>query len=123
MPMPEDHVLVLEAGGRRYGVDLTDVERVQPCSAVTPLPGLPPPWAGLVNVRGEILPALDVPAYLGWRPAAGRGPVVDCAVVSSAGLRVAFLSEAPVALAGRGEAGSILDVGGILADPALVVDD
>jgi purine-binding chemotaxis protein CheW len=144
-----DEVVVLEVGGERYAVDLTSVERVQPVEAVTPLPGLRPPWAGLVSLRGEILPALDLAAYLGRPPvfaAGGPSTPAASAVVAHDGLRVALLSEAPLALKVRPEdrlwaplaettapAGvvvgvtddllTILDVAAILADPALVVDD
>jgi chemotaxis signal transduction protein len=123
---------VLTAGGERYAVDLAPMERVQPVGAVTPVPGLRRPWAGIVALRGEILPALDVPSYLGrppgtaGRPGAGAaGAPTWCAVVTHSGLRVALLSEEPVRLvAGPGdEAVTILDVASILADPALVVDD
>jgi chemotaxis signal transduction protein len=140
---PEE-VVVLEAGGERYAVDLTSVERVHPVEVVTPLPGLRPPWAGLVSLRGEMLPALDVPAYLGRPPSAA--PVAHCAVVAHGGLRVALLSETALALMLRPKGGlsaplaettapagvvvgvtddllTILDVPTILADPALVVDD
>jgi hypothetical protein len=50
---------------------------------------------------------------------------VGCAVVAHGGLRVAFLSEAPVTLLLRQEDDlvTVLDVPTILADPALVVDD
>ncbi|MGH9009722.1 MAG: chemotaxis protein CheW [Acidimicrobiia bacterium] len=118
-----DQVLVLEADGERYAVELTSVERVHPVDAVTPLPGLRPPWAGLVCLRGEMFPALDLPSYLGKPPPGGPLPPVDCAVVTHGGLRVAFLSEAPVALLPRPEGGVILDVATILADPGLVVND
>jgi chemotaxis signal transduction protein len=143
-----DELVVLQAGGERYGVDLTSVERVHPVEAVTPLPGLRPPWAGLVSLRGEILPALDLPAYLGRPPvfaAGGPATAAASAIVAHAGLRVALLSEAAVTLAprppagglsaplGEGPAGvivgvtddlvTIVDVPSILADPALVVDD
>jgi hypothetical protein len=131
-PLPEpdrpgDHdVVVIEAGGERYAVAVDCVERVHPIDGVTPLPGLRPPWRGLVSVRGELLPALDLPAYLGRPPGPGAapGPVVSCAVVASGGLRVALLSEAPPAMAPR-PAGvvEVVDVAGILADAALVVDD
>ncbi len=140
-----DEVVVLEAGGERYAFDLGCVERVHPIAGVTRLPGLRPPWAGVVSLRGEILPALDLPAYLGRSPAV-PGPVAACAVVASGGLRVALLSEAPIALRPRprralsppvadtaAPAGvvvgitedllTILDVPTILADDALVVDD
>lgn len=117
-----DQVLVLEAAGERYAVELVCVERVHPVGVVTPLPGLRPPWAGLVSLRGRVLPALDLPAYLG-RPDGQRRAAVDCAVVTSGGLRVAFLSDAPVALRPRAEGGTVLDVATILADPALAVND
>jgi chemotaxis signal transduction protein len=119
-----DQVLALEAGGQRYAVELTSVERVHPVTAVTPLPGLRPPWAGLVCLRGEMFPALELSAYLQKSPVdAGRSAAVDCAVVSHGGLRVAFLSEAPVTLVPRPAGGVVLDVATILADPALVVND
>jgi hypothetical protein len=128
-PLPEpdrpgdDEVVVIEAGGEHYALDAACVERVQPIGGVTPLPGLRPPWRGLVSVRGELLPALDLPAYLGRppAPATAAAPVVSCAVVAVGGLRVALLSEAPPAMARR--PADVLDVAGILADPALVVDD
>jgi hypothetical protein len=126
-PLPEpdrrgDHdVVVIEAGGERYAIDVACVERVCHIEGLTPLPGLRPPWRGLVAVRGELLPALDLPAYLGRLPGPAPGPVVSCAVVAAGGLRVALLSEAPPAMARR--PADVVDVAGILADPALVVDD
>ena len=121
-------VVLLEGGGERYAVALAWVERVHPVEAVTPLPGLRPPWAGLIALRGELLPALDLPSYLGRGSPVGPGRAVGCAVVASGGVRVAFLSEAPVALMLRPEGATddlvtILDVPSILADAALVVDD
>ena len=150
-PLPEpqhrrlDELAVIEAGGERYAVDLARLERVHPVATVTPVPGLRPPWAGLVAHRGELLPALDVPAYLG-RPAGTPGAAAYSAVVAHGGLRVALLSEGPVTLMARPQSGlsappapgtatagavvgvtgdlvTILDVATILADPALVVDD
>jgi len=151
-PLPEpdhrrlDELAVLSAGGERYAVPLAALERVLPVEAVTPLPGLRPPWAGLVALRGELLPALDVPSYLG-RPAGTAGAAgagAYCVVVAQGGLRVALLSEEPVTLMAPPEHGlsgpldpaaggavvgvtgdlvTVLDVVTILADPALVVDD
>jgi purine-binding chemotaxis protein CheW len=145
-----DEVVVLGAGGERYAIDVASIERVQPVDTVTPVPGLRPPWAGLVTLRGEILPALDLPSYLGRPPAFPSGAVPaaasHCAVVAYGGLRVALLSDAPLTLALRppgrlsppllgttAPAGAVLgvtddlltvlDVPTILADPALVVDD
>jgi chemotaxis signal transduction protein len=141
-----EEVVVLEGGGERYAVGLTWVERVHPVEAVTPLPGLRAPWAGLVALRGELLPALDLPSYLGRAAAGVPSRSVGCAVVAHGGLRVAFLSEAPVTLMlcpeGRlsppvvptaapagavvgvtDELVTVLHVPTILADATLVVDD
>jgi chemotaxis signal transduction protein len=141
-----DEVVVLEGAGERYAVALAWVERVHAVEAVTPLPGLRPPWAGLISLRGELLPALDVPSYLGRASPAVAQRVVACAVVAHGGLRVALLSEAPVGLMLCPETGlsppmspttapagavigvtadlvTVLDVPTILADGALVVDD
>ena len=144
-----DELVVLEAGGERYALDLRSVERIHPVDAVTPLPGLRPPWAGLVSLRGALLPALDLAAYLGRGPAFAAGSAsaaVASAIVAHGGLRIALLSEAPVELARRPDGGlatppggspapsgvvlgvtdnllTVLDGPTILADPALVVDD
>jgi chemotaxis signal transduction protein len=120
-----DQVVVLEAAGQRFGVDLRAVERVHPVESITVLPGLRPPWRGLVALRGEILPALDVGSYLGVAPPAGTtgGGPVGGAVVAGGGRRLVLLSEAPVTLARRAAGGTMLDVATILADPGLEVDD
>jgi chemotaxis signal transduction protein len=124
-----DEVVVLHAGGERYAVDVTAVDRIHTVAGVTVIPGLRPPWRGLVSLRGEILPALDLGWYLGRRPAdAGRdepppAAPVGGAVVSSGAVRIVVLSEAPVALASRAAGGIALDVATILADPVLVVND
>jgi hypothetical protein len=122
-----EEVLVLEAGGECYAVGLASVERVHPVEALTPLPGLGPPWAGVVSLRGEILPALDLPAYHRRPPSpsadGAHSPAASCAVVASGGLRVALLSEAPITLRVPDDLVTILDVPTILADAALVVDD
>jgi chemotaxis signal transduction protein len=145
-PVAGNEVVILEGGGERYAVALRCVERVHPVEAVTPLPGLRPPWAGLISLRGELLPALDLPSYLGRASPVAAGRAVGCAVVASGGLRVAFLSEAPVTLMLCPDDGlsppvapssaptgavvgvtadlvTVLDVPTILADAALVVDD
>ena len=120
-----DQVVVLEAGGQRFGVDLGAVERVHAVESVTALPGLRPPWRGLVALRGEILPALDVAAYLGVTPRTGATATVPAggAIVGRPGLRMVLLSDAPVTLAPRAAAGQLLDVATILADPRLEVND
>jgi purine-binding chemotaxis protein CheW len=44
----------------RYAVESRFVQEVHPLRDLTPLPGLPPFVAGIVNVRGQILPVYDL---------------------------------------------------------------
>ncbi len=45
---------------RRYALHLDAVERVLPSLDVTPLPKAPEIVLGLINIKGKIMPALDV---------------------------------------------------------------
>jgi purine-binding chemotaxis protein CheW len=50
---------------RRCAFPLTAVERVLPMLAPEPLPDAPPIVRGVVNIRGRIVPVIDVRARLG----------------------------------------------------------
>jgi purine-binding chemotaxis protein CheW len=65
-------VMVLEIGDERYGIELADVAEVLPPIQVTPVPGAPPFFSGVVNVHGEIRPVVDLKRLLGIE-AAGNG--------------------------------------------------
>ncbi|GJQ20293.1 MAG: chemotaxis protein CheW [Bacteroidia bacterium] len=45
---------------QRYALPLTCVERIVRSAALTPLPGSPEIILGLLNVRGEIIPAVKI---------------------------------------------------------------
>ena len=55
-------------GAEVYGLPLDQLREVARVSHVRRVPGAPPGVAGLVNLRGEILCALDVRAILGLPP-------------------------------------------------------
>lgn len=60
-------------GGDLCGVPLQRLREVARLARLRSVPGAPPGVAGLVNLRGEILCALDTRAILGldpWRPSA-----------------------------------------------------
>ena len=57
--------------GRFLGIDVTRVREVLRPQALTRVPLAPPQIAGLVNLRGEIVTALDLRVALGRRQ---RGP-------------------------------------------------
>ncbi|MBI2215841.1 MAG: purine-binding chemotaxis protein CheW [Candidatus Rokubacteria bacterium] len=59
-------VFVLDA--QRYGLDLAAVDRVLPMVAVSPLPKAPGIALGVVNVRGFVVPVLDIRRRFGRPP-------------------------------------------------------
>lgn len=71
-----------ELAGGLYGVPLERTHEVLRPQPLTRVPLAPPAVAGLLNLRGQIVPALDprVPLGLGaapaGRPASGRGALV-----------------------------------------------
>ena len=58
-------VMVFRLGGARYSIELEHVAEVIPLPAVTPVPGAPKHIAGVISVRGEVRPLMDLKALLG----------------------------------------------------------
>jgi len=58
-------LLTFHLAQERYALDLEEVRNVLPAVAVTPLPEAPDIIAGVVNVRGQILPVADLRQRLG----------------------------------------------------------
>lgn len=59
---------VLEVGAESYVVDLKRVEEILPALAPTPVPRAPSFLEGVVKLRGEIVPVVDVRKRLGVTP-------------------------------------------------------
>jgi len=139
-------LLVFSVAGERYGVETGHVFEVIPLQGLTPLPGSPPVFLGLVNSRGRILPLLDVRRLFGLAGQGigegGRAVVVEAAEVAFgiyadavAGIvRVgsAHLAPPPAALrAGRqriirgitGDMVAVVDVEAMARDPRIVVNE
>jgi purine-binding chemotaxis protein CheW len=73
-----------------YGVDVADVQEVLRSQARTRVPLAPPAIAGLINLRGQVLTAIELREQLGLAPRApGVEPMV--VVVRVAGEPVALL--------------------------------
>jgi purine-binding chemotaxis protein CheW len=63
-------------GAYLFGVDVALVQEVVRVQQMTPVPLAPAAIAGLINLRGEVLTAIDLRARLGLPPAEpGREPV------------------------------------------------
>jgi chemotaxis signal transduction protein len=61
----ELQVIVVVVGDERYGIELPDVAEVLPPVRLTPVPGAPPIFSGVINVHGEIRPVIDLKRLLG----------------------------------------------------------
>ena len=64
-PSSRHAVLLVQLGGRRYGLRLADIERVLPMAAVVPLPDASQSLWGVLNVHGDVLPVVDPRPRLG----------------------------------------------------------
>jgi purine-binding chemotaxis protein CheW len=53
-------LLVLSIAGQRYGIELDSVREVVPMRGITPVPGTPVHFPGVVNYRGDIVAVLDL---------------------------------------------------------------
>jgi purine-binding chemotaxis protein CheW len=53
-------VVVFFVEGHRYGMPLEMVERVAPVVEVTPVPDAPDSVMGIINVRGKVLPVINL---------------------------------------------------------------
>jgi purine-binding chemotaxis protein CheW len=137
-------VVVLAIGDERYGVEVQDVQEIETLDKITPIPGTPAFWAGVVNLRGSMYPVLDIERYLGLPVSEVDDPKV--ALVSRAGLSVGLLvdevaeirkvrsseigppvadgsSKAEVVRGVTPDMLSVLDLEALLSDPSLVVED
>ncbi len=73
-------VLMCEIRGRRCALPTQNVREVVSASSLTPVPLAPPVIKGVLPIKGQIVPLLDLGVYL--------GPAADVSPQRSEGLRV-----------------------------------
>lgn len=61
-------VLVCEVGTQRFGLPAEELREIVRAVAIAPLPQAPPGVEGVINVRGEIVPVIDLRRMLGIAP-------------------------------------------------------
>lgn len=59
--------MVFYLAGRRYAAPLASIREVLALSTLTPVPGMPVQFRGLINLRGKIISTLDLKLRLGIR--------------------------------------------------------
>jgi purine-binding chemotaxis protein CheW len=82
-------ILVFEVGGQRYGLPAADIREIVRAVAIVPLPKAPAIVEGIINLRGRLVPVLDLRTRFGL-PAKPVEPA-DHLIVAWAGPRLVAL--------------------------------
>lgn len=59
-------LITFEVSRQLFGLDIAAIREIRAWSPVTRMPGTLPYIAGMANLRGTILPIIDLGARLGW---------------------------------------------------------
>lgn len=68
-------LVAVTLGHETYGIDIECIKEIRPLGEITTVPATPPFWLGLINLRGTLVPVLDLGRYLGQ--SADLGAVTD----------------------------------------------
>ncbi len=71
-------LITFEVAGQYFGLDIMAVREIRAWTPTTPLPQVPAYVAGVVNLRGTVLPVINLAARLGWKPteASARNAII-----------------------------------------------
>jgi purine-binding chemotaxis protein CheW len=143
---PTVEIVEFSLATERYGIETSYVLEVFPFKDLTPVPGAPAFFPGIVNVRGRMIAVLDLKKFFDL-PVPGLHDLHKAILLHSAEMDLGLLADdvagvrsVPLrelqsslpTLTGvrerylRGVSGSglvVLDAGKLLADPALLVDE
>jgi purine-binding chemotaxis protein CheW len=64
-PAPPNQLISFAIGDDQYGVDIRAVREIKGWTAITPLPGQPEYVRGVLNLRGVIIPIVDLRCRFG----------------------------------------------------------
>ncbi len=84
-------VIAFTLGGELHGCDVMLVEEVVTKETIHPLPDVPPRLLGLLRLRGELVPVIDVAPLLDLARDAARAPAI--LVVDTDGGRVGVAAD------------------------------
>lgn len=92
----EVELLSFRLGEQEYSVDIMSVREIRGWTRATPLPHTPPHVRGVINLRGTVLPVVDLSVRLGMPPVEGAARNVIIVVqigTHSVGLLVDAVSD------------------------------
>lgn len=129
-----------------YGIESAFVREVYPLKDFTPLPGVPPFIFGIINVRGQILPVIDLKKFFNI-PEKGLGELNRVIILCNDQMEFGILADVvhgtrtielediqivPFTVSGIGEeylkgitkeSLIVLDAERILSDKSIIIDD
>lgn len=75
-------LITFEVAGQIFALDIMAIREIRAWTPVTPMPRVPSYVAGVVNLRGTVLPVIDLAARLGWAAteATPRHAIIVCQV-------------------------------------------
>jgi len=77
-----DQYLTFCLAGEEYGINILKVQEIRGWSEVTPMPNTPDCILGVINLRGTVVPIIELRAHFGL-PTARRGPTTVIIVVKA----------------------------------------
>lgn len=139
-------VLEFTLARERYALEIRFVREVYPLKDLTPLPCTPPFMPGIVNVRGRMLPVIDLRRFFDL-PGEGLADLHRVIAIEDGGVELGLLADAAVGVRSiptdsiqpslptltgvrsdylkgvTGEGLVVLDAARIMTDPRIVVDE
>jgi purine-binding chemotaxis protein CheW len=83
--------------GEEYAVEIRHVREIIECEPLTRIPSMPPAVRGVINLRGSVVPVVDLPVKFG-RPETALGPETYMVIVdlewSGEAVRLALVTRA-----------------------------
>jgi purine-binding chemotaxis protein CheW len=65
-PRPAEPFILFDLAGATYGVRSREIEQLEMVGAITPVPNAPPFVDGVVSVRGQVIPVVNLRARFGF---------------------------------------------------------
>jgi purine-binding chemotaxis protein CheW len=92
LPMTDERVLTFRLGAVEYAIGILDVQEIRGYVAPTAIPAMPAYMKGVLNLRGTIVPVIDLRVLFGMR--AGLDPTTVTVVLHLDGRVVAVVVDA-----------------------------
>lgn len=85
-------VLAFDLGSELYGIDVMLVRGVRPLPKIARVPGIPPFYRGVVNLRGQIVTVMDLRLFFDLPVEDDKNPPGELVIVRSNHLEIGLLT-------------------------------